>query len=87
MRPLLIYPELSATFRERDIHSGGVIRDGEGSGQGDEEGKKRDIIGRRFVIMKSLIAVLMGVAVLSVISSCGTVTTGPEGSSILIGNK
>ncbi|MGB7573630.1 MAG: hypothetical protein WBN53_07185 [Thermodesulfobacteriota bacterium] len=37
--------------------------------------------------MKSLIAVLMGVAVLSVISSCGTITTGPEGSSISIGKK
>jgi hypothetical protein len=87
LRPLRIYPELLATFRERDIHQGGVIGDGEGSGQGDEEEKKRDIIGRRFVIMKSLIAVLMGVAFLSVISSCGTVTAGPEGSSISIGKK
>ncbi|MGA2468673.1 MAG: hypothetical protein ABSH06_30580, partial [Thermodesulfobacteriota bacterium] len=37
--------------------------------------------------MKSLIAVLMGVAVLLVISSCATITTGLEGSSISIGKK
>ena len=49
---------------------------------GDEEGKESDITGRRFVIMRSLMALLMGVAVLLVISSCATVTEGPEGSYI-----
>ena len=39
------------------------------------------------VIMKSLIAILMGVAVLLVISSCATITYGPEGSSISLGKK
>jgi hypothetical protein len=34
-----------------------------------------------------LIAVLMVVAVLLVISSCATITTGPEGSSISLGKK
>jgi hypothetical protein len=85
LRQLLIYPEILATFRKRDIYQGGVFGDGEGGGSGDEEEKERDIIGRRFVIMKSLMAVLMGVAVLLVISSCATVTEGPEGSSISIG--
>jgi hypothetical protein len=38
--------------------------------------------------MKSmLIAVLMGVAALLVISSCATITMGPEGSSISLGKK
>ena len=38
--------------------------------------------------MKSmLIAVLVGVAVLLVISSCATLTMGPEGSSISLGKK
>ena len=71
-------------------HKDGVSGDGEGGGSGDEEEKERDIIGRRFVIMKSLMAVLMGVAVLLVISSCATITDitdGPEGSSNLILNK
>ena len=61
--------------------------DGEGGGSGDEEEKERDIIGRRFVIMKSLIAVLMGIAVLIVISSCANINTGPEGSYISIGKQ
>jgi hypothetical protein len=37
--------------------------------------------------MKSLIAALMGVAILLVISSCATVTEGPEGPSISLGKK
>ena len=45
---------------------------------GDEEEKERGKIGGRFVIMKSLIAVLMGVGVLLVISSYATVSTGWE---------
>jgi hypothetical protein len=40
LRPLLIYPELSATFRERDIHSGGVIRMVKGVDRGMKREKK-----------------------------------------------
>ena len=46
-------------------------------GSGDEEEKERDIIGRRFVIMKSLIAVLMGVVIMLLVFSCATVPTEP----------
>ena len=46
-------------------------------GSGDEEKKERDIIGRRFVIMKSLIAVLMGVVIMLLVFSCATVPTEP----------
>jgi hypothetical protein len=49
--------------------------DGEDGESGDEKEKERDIIGRRFVIMKSLTAILMGVAVLIVISSCANFPT------------
>ena len=53
--------------------------------------KERDIIGRRFVSMKSLMAVLMGVAVLLVIFSYATVSTGWElplgGETPSIGNQ
>jgi hypothetical protein len=49
----------------------------------DEEEEESGSIGRRFVIMKSLVAVLMGVAVLLVISSCATVPTEPLGSGEL----
>jgi len=51
---------------------------------GDEEEKERGKIGRRYVIMKSLlISVLMGVAVLLGIFSCATVPTEPLGSGEL----
>ena len=57
-------------------------------GSGDEEEEESDSLGRDFVVMKSmLIAVLMGVAVLLVISSCATLTMGPEGTSISLGKK
>ena len=46
-------------------------------GSGDEEKKERDIIGRRFVIMKCLIAVLMGVVIMLLVFSCATVPTEP----------
>ena len=49
----------------------------------DEKEKERGRIGRRYVIMKSLIAVLMGVAVLLGIFSCATVPTEPLGSGEL----
>jgi hypothetical protein len=42
-----------------------------------KELKRRGIIGRRFVIMKSLIAVLMGVVIMLLVFSCATVPTGP----------
>jgi len=69
----------------RTIHQGGVLGDGKGGGSGEEESGS---IGRDFVVMKlMLIAVLVGVAVLLVISSCATITMGPEGSSISLGKK
>jgi hypothetical protein len=40
LRQLLIYPEILATFRERDIYQGGVFGDGEGGEWGDEEKRK-----------------------------------------------
>jgi hypothetical protein len=61
------------------------LGDGEGGGYGDEEKEERDIIGRRFVIMKSLMAVLMGVAVLLVICSCATITERSEERTLSLG--
>jgi hypothetical protein len=65
----------------KDIHQREVFGDGEGSGQGEGEKKERDIIGRRLVIMKSiLIVILIAGVVLSVASSCATVPKEPLAS-------
>jgi hypothetical protein len=66
---------------ETDIHQRGVFGSDEDDRSRDEEEKERDIMGRRFVIMKFiLVAILMGGVVLLGVSSCATVPKEPLAS-------
>jgi hypothetical protein len=69
---------------ERDVHQRGVFENGECGRKEDEEGKENEWeVGRRLVIMKSLMGVLVGGAIVLFVFSCVTVPKKPLASGEL----